>query len=147
MKVEYKTANGRLSVGIEGEKPQDVFENLAKFQEVFEESACGKCGCDNLRFIVREIDDNKFYELQCTNNSCRAKLTFGKNKDGSGMYPKRCKVHTTGKNKGKAVKDENGKTEWLPNNGWQTMREIMNDDTTESTKKTSKQEKDDSPPF
>ena len=42
MKVTYTTKNSRLSAEIEGDSPRDVFENVAKFQEVFEENTCGK---------------------------------------------------------------------------------------------------------
>lgn len=100
MKLNYTTKNGRIKVEIEGESQKDLFESLSKFQEVFDESACGKCESENLRFIVRNVDDNLYYELRCLD--CGARLSFGVHKKGGGLFPKR--------------KDNDGK--WLPDNGW-----------------------------
>ena len=47
MKVTYTTKNHRLTAEIEGDSPRDVFESIARFQEVFEENVCGKCGSEN----------------------------------------------------------------------------------------------------
>ena len=43
MKITYTTKNGRIKVEIDGESQKDLFESLSKFQEVFDESSCGKC--------------------------------------------------------------------------------------------------------
>ena len=37
MKITYTTKNGRISAEIEGESQRDLFENVNKFQDVFEE--------------------------------------------------------------------------------------------------------------
>jgi DNA-directed RNA polymerase subunit RPC12/RpoP len=107
MKVTYTTKNNRLKVEIEGESQKDVFESLAKFQEVFDENACGKCASENLKFIVRNVEDNQYYELRCAD--CGAKLAFGVHKKGGGLFPKR--------------KDGDN---WLPNNGWQKWNSKTN---------------------
>lgn len=101
MKLVYTSKNGRFSTEIEGDSQRDVFEGVAKFQEIFEESNCGKCQSDDLRFIVRNVEDNLYYELRC--NACAARLSFGANKKGGGLFPKR--------------KDAEGK--WLSDGGWQ----------------------------
>jgi hypothetical protein len=44
MKLTYTTKNERISVEIEGESHRELFTQIGKFQEVFEEDACGKCG-------------------------------------------------------------------------------------------------------
>ena len=99
MKVNYKTINGRLSVELEGDSQRDIFQEIARFQEVFEETVCGKCGSDNIRFVVRNVDDNLYCELRCAD--CGAKLSFGSHKKGGGLFPKR--------------KDGDN---WLPDRGW-----------------------------
>jgi len=61
---------------------------------------------------VRQVEDNEFYELVC--KDCWAKLGYGHAKTGGKMYAKRMEVD----NKGKAVKDDNGKGKPLPHKGW-----------------------------
>ena len=100
MKVSYTTKNERLTAEIEGDSPRDIFASVDKFQEVVEETVCGKCGSENLRFVVRNVDDNLYFEIRCMD--CGARLAFGSHKKGGGLFPKR--------------KDAEGK--WLPDNGW-----------------------------
>lgn len=60
MKLKYTTSNGKISVEFEGEAQKDLFAQIAAFQEIFEETACGKCGSENLRFVVRTVDENDY---------------------------------------------------------------------------------------
>jgi DNA-directed RNA polymerase subunit RPC12/RpoP len=99
MKVTYQTRDGRLNVELEGESQKDIFQSISRFQEVFEESVCGKCSSDNIRYVVRNVDDNCYHELRC--NDCQSKLAFGAHKQGGGLFPKR----------------KDGDT-WLDNRGW-----------------------------
>lgn len=100
MKIEYTTRNGRIKAQFENESAKELFTDINKFQEVFEEDTCGKCGCQDIKYVVRNVDDNQYYELRCS--KCGARLSFGVNKKGGGLFPKR--------------KDNDGK--WLPDNGW-----------------------------
>lgn len=109
MLVEYTTLDGRIKVTIEGKTQTDIFEQLAQFQEVFEDSECVRNGqtSNKVRYIVREDDDaNKYYEKVCfdmTKKECNgAKLAYGQHKKGGTLFPKR--------------KDKDGN--WLPNSGW-----------------------------
>ncbi len=85
MKIEY--TNNKLKIEIETDSAKDAFKKLAEFQEVFGESQCGQCKGNELRFIVRTVDGNDYYELKC--NSCSAKLAFGQHKTGGTLFPKR----------------------------------------------------------
>lgn len=113
MKVEIKV-NESLTVHAEGDNPKDVFKQIASAQETFEDSKCGHCGNKNLRYVVRKVEDNEFYELHCTNGNCRAKLAFGSSKKDNKLYPKRYQTEA----KGKAKRDENGKAIPLGKWGW-----------------------------
>ena len=75
MKVNYTNLSGRINVDIEADTQIEIFEQLAHFQEIFDESVCGKCGSENVRFQVRTVEDNLYYELRCMD--CGAKLSFG----------------------------------------------------------------------
>ena len=106
MKVKYTDTNGGFSVELEGDTQKEIFSQLAKFQEIFGETQCGKCGSTNLRFVVRVVDDNEYYEIRCLD--CGAKLSFGLNKKGGGLFPKK--------------KAEDGS--WLPDKGWMKYNRV-----------------------
>ena len=73
---------------------KDIFEKVAQYQEVFGNDTCPACGSTNLAYVVREHDDNKFYEIRC--KDCGAKLPFGAHKKGNTLFPKKW-VKWTGK--------------------------------------------------
>lgn len=98
MKLSY--TKGPFSVQFESDTQKDMFSQIAAFQEVFGEEKCGKCGSTNLRFVVRTVDDNEYYELRCLD--CGARLAYGVNKKGGTIFPKR--------------KDKDNK--WLEHKGW-----------------------------
>jgi len=85
MKVNYTTSNGRINVEIEGDTQVEIFQQLGNFQEIFAETECGKCESENVRFQVRNVDDNLYYELRCMD--CGAKLAFGVMKKGGRLSP------------------------------------------------------------
>ena len=75
MKVNYTTSSGKISVSkLKQIRKLRLFQQLANFQEIFAETKCGKCGSENIRFQVRNVDDNLYYELRCMD--CGAKLAF-----------------------------------------------------------------------
>jgi hypothetical protein len=98
---------------VESETSKGLFKGIAECQATFEDTKCGACGDTNIRYVHRTVEDNEFYEVHCTNIKCKAKLMYGHKKDGKTMYPKRYEVDAKGK-----AKVENGKTVYLPNNGW-----------------------------
>jgi hypothetical protein len=99
MKVKYKP-NSRLEFELEGAGQKEIFKELATVQEIFSEDKCGVCKKDNIKFVVRSVDGNDYYEMRCL--SCGAALAFGQHKKGGTLFPKR--------------RDENNN--WLDNNGW-----------------------------
>lgn len=99
MKLNYRVSD-RLSFELEGEGQKEIFKELASIQEIFGEEACGLCKSHNLRYVVRNVDGNDYYELRCAD--CGAILAFGQHKKGGTLFPRR--------------KDDDGK--WLPNRGW-----------------------------
>lgn len=89
MKAQIK-ARPNLIVEIEGDDEAELFENISSAEETFVHVACGCCGNSDLRYVVRKDDEeNKYYELHCKNIQCRARLPFGVQKKGGGLYPKR----------------------------------------------------------
>lgn len=105
MKLQYTTANGRMTVELEGNTQSELFEGIANFQEVFENNTATKDGVtsDDIRYVVREVDDNKYFELRVNSGPLRGvKKAFGSHKKGGGLFPRN--------------KDADGK--WLPDNGW-----------------------------
>lgn len=102
MQVELKVSDC-VKVVVNGETQRAVFENLASMQEVFGETECGKCRGGNFRFVVRDVDDNKYYELHCANSKCRAKLSYGCTKKGEALFPKRFEGEPDASGKKKVV--------------------------------------------
>jgi hypothetical protein len=98
MKVKYKV--GKLEFELDGSDQKSIFKELAAIQEIFSEEKCGLCTSTNLKFVVRTVEDNDYYELRCTD--CGAVLAYGQHKKTKTLFPKR--------------KDDEGK--WLQNNGW-----------------------------
>ena len=99
MKASYKLSD-KLQFEVEGEGQKEIFKEIASIQEIFGETACGMCGSENIKFVVRVVEDNEYYELRCMD--CGATLAFGQHKQGGTLFPKR--------------KDEKG--EYMPNRGW-----------------------------
>jgi len=99
MKLIYKATN-RLEFELEGSGQKEVFKELATIQEIFGEETCGLCNNNNIKYVVRNVDDNDYYELKCT--TCKGILSFGQHKKGGTLFPKR--------------KDDKGN--YMPNNGW-----------------------------
>jgi hypothetical protein len=99
MKISYKI-NDKLRVELEATGQKEIFKELCLIQEIFAEDKCGLCQSSNLRFVVRNVDGNDYYELRCID--CGAILSFGQHKKGGTLFPKR--------------KNEDGS--YLPDKGW-----------------------------
>ena len=62
-------------------------EKIGFFNKFTSEEKCGLCGSNNLRFVVRNVEGNDYYELRCVD--CGALLAFGQHKKGGTLFPKR----------------------------------------------------------
>ena len=111
MKLVYTSKFGDV-VHFDCPDQATLFDELAHFQEVFEERVCGKCASTDTRFVVRMNDDNKYYEMHC--NKCRAKFIFGSNKKGGGLFPKRFETYKDGDKEKSRVRGTNGWVKWNP---------------------------------
>jgi hypothetical protein len=99
MKVKFKPS-ANLEFELEGSGQKEIFKELATVQEIFSEKACGLCKSEALKYVVRNVENNDYFELRCT--SCGGLLSFGQHKKGGTLFPKR--------------KDDNN--DWLTNGGW-----------------------------
>jgi hypothetical protein len=98
--ANYRTRDGRITFQIQGEDQKSIFRGISQLQDVFEaDSTCGLCQSQNIRFSVRNHEDNEYFELLC--QECSAKLEFGQHKKGGTLFPKR--------------RNDDG---ILPNRGW-----------------------------
>ena len=118
-------ATPNMSVEVEGEGSAALFEEIAIASEVFIHEKCGCCNSTNFKFVCREIDDGKFYELHClgfieaTKKPCKAKLIFGVKKGKiSQLYPKRHWNSLSPGDKQNRNLEEQPTNLWLPHNGW-----------------------------
>lgn len=92
MKAIIRTKH--LSIEAEGSDVKELFAQIGKIQEILAEPDCGLCGSENIRFNCRTVDENKYYEMICTD--CGATLSFGQRKRGNELFPKR-KLNREGK--------------------------------------------------
>jgi hypothetical protein len=109
MKVSYTTKDGRLTAEFEVDTQVELFEELAAFQEIFENRVCTRNGqsSDNVVFRVRkDKEENKYYEMVCMDPNKElflAKKAFNVHKTPKGyLYWE--------------VKNKEG--EFKKNNGW-----------------------------
>ncbi len=108
MKINYSTKNNQINVEFDANSIKEAFKNLAEFQEIFDESNCGSCNSENIRFLVRNVDGNDYFELRC--KDCFSKLAFGQHKNGEGLFPKRKLAD------GSFDSQNKGWHKWIPNN-------------------------------
>lgn len=106
-KVQFKTPNAMFVVTTEVATAKDIFEKVGYYAELFTDNECGLCHSTNIvprKRKAGDSDEYDYYEMQCLNPECRARLSFGQSKDKVSLFPKR--------------KGEGEGATWLPNNGW-----------------------------
>lgn len=140
MKAIRSLGNG-LMLEAEGSTQVELFTALAdldKSSEVFGEWKCGCCGSEHISFSYRDVEyqekdkktgellfitggkdkgkpkmtTSRYFEMVCKNGKCRARKSFGQNREGGGLFPKN-KSNT---------KNAEGGYDYLPNYGWQVFK-------------------------
>ncbi len=115
--------NSPPSFQVEGEDEVELFKGMARVQELFGSTKCGKCHGQEIQYVCRkDSEDNDWLELVCQKNSCRAKLSYGQTKTPKGkVYPKTRFSHLSpkvqeGRMECQAYADKHDG--WLPSGGW-----------------------------
>lgn len=86
---------------------KELFHAIARLNDIFGHTNCGKCDSENIKYQVRKAHSkakNKdffYYELVC--NDCSCKFSFGSLEDAKNLYPK--------------TRAKDGKPK--PNKGWE----------------------------
>ena len=74
-----------LTLEIECKEQKNLFEDIASIQEVFENQSCTLCTQHGpVRFVVRTVEEDLYYEYRC--DSCGARLNLSVNKKGGTLY-------------------------------------------------------------
>ena len=102
MKIYYRPKES-VTLELEASNVKDMFEKLAQVEEIFQQNKCQKCNGQHITMQVREVDENKFYEMRCLD--CHAVLAFGAHKKGNTLFPKR-------------FTEDEGERAYLDNKGW-----------------------------
>lgn len=103
MKAAISAMGGRVRFEAEASTPKEMWKKLALVQSIFDaDAACGVCGNKEIRFSHRSPKGFEYFELECGDPKCGARLGFGQHKVGGTLFAKR--------------KDESGN--WLDYDGW-----------------------------
>lgn len=130
LEVFYRPS-ASLTIKAEGRDLEEVFKTLAPVQEVLNNCKCGKCDGEKIRMSYRTTPDgHDIYELICETMGsngipCGATLALGNT--GKSLFPRRYALEKDDKGKWVKKVDSDGKTCWLPNNGWVRWDKSAND--------------------
>jgi len=94
VKMKYTTPDKQFTFELEARDNKELLEQLSALQDIFEQPRCTNCGKRNFRYLVREVEGDKYYEIQC--KDCGFKLQLSQSKKGNALYPRR-KNQKTGK--------------------------------------------------
>ena len=67
--------NDKLTLKISAEGQKELFKDLSTVQEIFGENSCGMCGSTDIKYVVRTVDGNDYFELRCAVLFCRLDST------------------------------------------------------------------------
>jgi len=119
MKARIKASND-LWFEADAETEEKLFKQVARVQEIFQHSCCGKCNSLNVKFVCRfDSSENDWLEIVC--QDCRGKLIFGRTKKGGQIYPKIRWDQLSEKQKEQRVNEKvyaDKNRGYLPDRGW-----------------------------
>lgn len=125
MKLLYKSFCGRYQIEFEGQDNQSLFEQVATFQEIFENDSNltienVKVASSDVKLRVRGTSESKFYEMYVAEGSKMAgyRLDYTVTKNGNMMFPRR--------------KDKEGNL--IKNNGWYRYEAVKKEDSVKEQK-------------
>ena len=115
-------ANENLSFEVSADTEPELFRQVARVHEGFAVKKCGKCGCEDVKFVVRAASKkSKWMEVVCQDFNCRAKLVYSSTEDQTMVYPKTRWTHLSDAQK-EERKDEQEYADshagFLPNGGF-----------------------------
>lgn len=85
MKTVYKSRDNRYTTEFEWTNVKELFKQIAKFQEVFEDNnECPHCKVPSL-LNVRTHEGNDFFEKRCP--KCDKTFSYGQKKIGQELFP------------------------------------------------------------
>lgn len=95
MEVQYKSSNGGLVVNFDVKDQTALFEEIASFQQVFDDRNIviknKPVPSTDVQFFVREVDGNKYFEKRYVGPDKELwgfKMQFGQHKKGGGLFPR-----------------------------------------------------------
>lgn len=112
MKAKYRP-NDFMEFEIESDNIKEIFSQMSTIGETFPAEPCGLCKSAETAPNVRKVDKYTYYELKC--QKCGAKLSYGQNKDGVTLYPRRIYHRDHPLVQDKKVKAD----ERMPHRGWE----------------------------
>lgn len=90
---------GKFVFQFEAKDDLEVFSKSQHLFELFNDTCCGVCGCEDITPRMRKskyIDEKskkekecEYYEMVCNKPGCWAKLSFGEHMEGGTLFPKR----------------------------------------------------------
>ena len=84
MELTFTNTTGKLTLKTEAPTPIAAFETIAMFGDVFDETKCGVCGSEHIRFDVRRPKTFVYYNLVCRDCGCR--LDVSQHRDKVNLY-------------------------------------------------------------
>lgn len=87
MSAKIRMKIGEAWVEVDAATAMDAVKLISPYYELLGQRECGVCGSPNVGLNHRVSGGYDFYGVKCF--SCGARLDFGQQRDGGGLFPKR----------------------------------------------------------